>query len=177
MAIYSKLFESTYTSGTRDTEPSMPAIRTAAKSEVGVATHKPTSAFSQNAKSWWPWALEQLHEIKDLEPDWDSYGADPIAPRSIALAKDLLLLVEEKLSRVAFNQSRPQIIAPRPDGGVQIEWGTPILKIAVHTDPLGSLGYLYKDKRSGTTEYKEKQNASWEEILQLIATVMWATRK
>jgi hypothetical protein len=124
-----------------------------------------------------PWAREQLNEMSELEPDWDSYGADPIAPRAIALATDLLRLVDERLSGVAFEQSRPQIVAPRADGGVQIEWGTSPFLIAVHADPSGNLGYLYKDRQGEITRYEEKQSASWDQILQLIAKVVLTARR
>jgi hypothetical protein len=172
MAVYEK----SYTSGTRDTQPSIPAIGTAA-SEVRVTTYEPISTQNTSPKSWLPWALEQLDEIVELEPGWDSYGADPIAPRSIALATDLLRLVDEKLGRVAFDQSWPQVVAPRADGGVQIEWGTPPVQIAVHADPSGNLGYLYKVRQDKDTKYEEKQGASWDQVLQLIATVVFTARR
>lgn len=172
MAVYEK----SYTSGTRDTQPSIPAIRTAA-SEARVTIYEPISTHNTSIKSWLPWALEQLNEIAELEPGWDSYGANPIAPRAIALAADLLHLVDEKLGGVAFDQSWPQIVAPRADGGVQIEWGTPPVQIAVHADPSGNLGYLYKDRQGEVTRYEEKQGASWDQILQLIATVVFTARR
>lgn len=172
MAVYEK----SYTSGTRDTEPSIPAIRTSA-SEARVTTHEPLSIHNTSTRNWIPWAYEQLAEIAQLEPDWDSYGADPIAPQAIALATDLLHLVDEKLSRVAFDQSWPQIVAPRADGGVQIEWGTPPVQIAVHADPSGNLGYLYKDRQGEVTRYEEKQGASFDQILQKIATVVLTARR
>lgn len=171
MSIYTR----SYTSGARDTSPEIPAISTAA-SEARVTTQEPVSAPGPTYKSWMPWALEQLHEIAALEPDWDSYGADSIAPRAIALATDLLRLVDERLSRVAFEQSRPLVVAPRPDGGIQIEWGTYPIQIAVHTGPSGNLGYLFKDQQAGVTRYEEKQSASWDQILQLIATVVFTAR-
>ena len=171
MSVYTRSF----TTGARDTSPSIPAIRTAA-SETRVTTQDPVSTNGTSFKSWMPWALAQLNEIAALESDWDSYGADPIAPRAIALATNLLRLVDEKLSRVAFEQSRPQIVAPRADGGVQIEWGTRPIQIAVHTDPSGNLGYLFKDQQAGVTRYEEKQSASWDQILQLIATAVFTAR-
>jgi hypothetical protein len=172
MAVYEK----SYTSGTRDTEPSIPAIRTVA-SEARITIREPYSTHSTSTKSWIPWVNEQLDEIAQLEAGWDSYGADPIAPQAIALAADLLHLVDEKLSRVAFDQSWPQIVTPRADGGVQIEWGTPPVQIAVHADPSGNLGYLYKDRQGEVIRYEEKQGASLDQILQKIATVVFVARR
>lgn len=172
MSVYAK----SYTSGTRDTQPSIPAIGTSG-SEAHVTTNEPVSTYDTSYKSWMPWALEQLDELRELEADWDSYGADPIAPRAIALATNLLYLVDEKLSGVAFEQSWPQIVAPRADGGVQIEWGTPPTQIAVHADPSGNLGYLYKAQHGEATQYEEKQSATWDQILQQIAIVVLTARR
>ena len=56
----------------------------------------------------------RLDEFKSLEENWDSYGAQPISPKAIDRAKDLL--------RVC---SPPCFIAPLADGGVQLEWECP----------------------------------------------------
>ncbi len=56
----------------------------------------------------------RLDEFKSLEEDWDSYGADPISPKAIVTAKNLLRTC-----------SRPDFIAPLADGGVQLEWECP----------------------------------------------------
>ena len=56
----------------------------------------------------------RLDEFKSLEDNWDSYGADPISPKAIATAKSLLRAC-----------TPPDFIAPRADGGVQLEWECP----------------------------------------------------
>jgi len=114
-----------------------------------------------------------LDDIAKLGSDWDSYGADPPSPLAIDMASKFLRIVDEKLGRLALEQSRPQIVAPRPDGGIQIEWGTRPVKIAIHTDPSGGLGYLYVDRQKDIPEYKEVASASWDEVLQLIAKVVF----
>lgn len=168
MAVYAK----SYTSGARDTSPSIPAIRTAAP-EARVTTQDPISTHGTSSKSWIQWASDRLDAIAKLEPNWNSYGADRPSPRAIANASTLLRTVHETFSSRVREQSQPQIVAPRADGGIQIGWGRRPIEIAVHADPSGTLGYLYVERRGDTPEFKEVQNATWEDVLRLIATVVY----
>jgi hypothetical protein len=87
-------------------------------------------------------ALERLAEFATLENDWDSYGAVPITPAAIDVAREL---AAEIISRHALSL-RPAgytfDVVPLPNGGVQLEWdiGSRHLEIAV--DPVGELSYL-----------------------------------
>jgi hypothetical protein len=168
MLVYAK----SYTSGTQNVRSSNPATGTAA-SKVRVTTPESIPAHDTSAWSWMQWALDQLDDIATLGPDWDSYGADAPSSLAIATASNLLRLVDETFGRLVYEQSQPQLVAPRADGGIQIEWGTQPVEIAVHADPSGSLGYLFIDQRSGAATYQEVQSASLEQILQLIATVVF----
>jgi len=117
------------------------------------------------------WALMQFDEMTVLEQDWDSYGADPISPVAIETASKLLQSVEKQCGNEAYEKL--MIVAPRPDGGVQIEWKTWPLEIDVHTDHQGNLGYLYITyHQSDTTKYDEVSSASWDEVLALINKVV-----
>ena len=168
MAVYAR----SYTSGARDTSPSIPAIRTAAP-EARVTTQEPISTHDTSSKSWIQWASDRLDAIAKLEPNWNSYGADRPSPRAIANASTLLRTVHETFSSRVREQSQPQVVAPRADGGIQIGWGRRPMEIAVHADPSGTLGYLYVERQGDTLFFKEVQNATWEEILRLIATVVY----
>lgn len=160
-----------YTSGVPNARSSHPATVTAGP-KVRIATSEPTSTCDILSKSWMQWASDQLDDISKLEPDWDSYGGDPPSPLAIATATRLLQDVCEIFDRLAHGQSQPQIVAPRADGGIQIEWGTRPVKIAVHADPSGVLDYLYVDRQGDTPKYEEVPNASWDKILQMIARVV-----
>jgi len=165
-----------YTSGTSlYAQPSSPATETKGP-KANVATSEPTPARDTLSRSWMQWASDQLDDIAKLGPDWDSYGGDPPSPLAIATASKLLQTVHEIFGRLAYEQSQPQVVAPRADGGIQIEWGTRPIEIAVHADPSGALGYLYIDRRSGTPVYEEVANASWKKILQLIAKVLFTVQ-
>ena len=172
MAVYAR----SYTSGARDTSPSIPAIRTAAP-EAHVTTQEPISTHETSSKSWIQWASDRLDTITKLEPNWNSYGANRPSPRAIANASSLLRTVYETFSGRVREQSQPQVVAPRADGGIQIAWGRRPIEIAVHADPSGTLGYLYIERQGDTPKFKEVQNATWEEVLRLIATVVYTVPK
>jgi hypothetical protein len=168
MVVYTR----SYTSGTRDTPPSLPAIRTAA-SETRVTTQKPVPTHDTSSKSWMQWASNRLEAIAKLEPDWNSYGANRPSPWAIANASILLQTVYDTFGRWVREKSQPQVVAPRADGGIQIGWGMRPIEIVVHADPSGGLGYLYIERRGNTPEFKEVQNATWNEVLELIAKVVF----
>lgn len=164
------------TRGARQSAQSRSRTTTTTGPKARVATSKPAPTRDALSKSWMQWASDQLDDIAKLGPDWDSYGGDPPSPMAIAIASELLLIVDKNFGRLAYEQSQPQVVAPRADGGIQIEWGTRPVEIAVHADPSGALGYLYIDRQSGTPVYEEVANASWEKILQLIAKVVFTVQ-
>lgn len=165
-------FENSHTSGAPNAQSAGSAVTTTGP-ETRVATTKPTLTSDTLSRGWMQWASERLDEIAKLGPDWDSYGADPPSPLAIAIAYELLLIVDINFGRVAYEQSQPQVVAPRADGGIQIEWGTRPIEIAVHADPTGALGYLFKDQQGSVPTYEEVPSASLDKIIQLIATVVF----
>lgn len=56
--------------------------------------------------------LQELEKIKNLEEDWDNYGADPINKRVIANAEFLINNLKIK----------PVNITPTPWGTIQMYW-------------------------------------------------------
>jgi hypothetical protein len=169
-------FANSYTSGALNAQISSPRVVTAGP-EARIATSNPTLINTTMSEGWMQRVSDQFHDIAKLGPNWDSYGADPPSPLAIAIAFELLLLVDHKFSRLAYEESEPQVVAPRPDGGIQMEWGTQRVEIAVHTDPSGNLGYLYVDQQSDILKYEEVPSASWHEVLRLIAKVVFTVQR
>lgn len=164
------------TRGTKQNTQSWSRTTTITGPKARVATSKPAPTRDALSKSWMQWASDQLDDIAKLGPDWDSYGGDPPSPLAIATASKLLQTVHEIFGRLSHEQSQPQIVAPRADGGIQIEWGTRPVEIAVHADPSGTLGYLYIDQQDGVRTYEEAPSAAWDKILQLIAKVVFTVQ-
>jgi hypothetical protein len=88
-------------------------------------------------------ALERLAEFQGLGDDWDSYGAAPISPDAIDLAREL---AAEIISSHALS-IRPAgysfDVIPTPDGGVQLEWGVGTTHLEIAIGPDGALSYLH----------------------------------
>jgi hypothetical protein len=164
--------DSSYTSGAPDAQFSSSPVETIGL-ETYAVTPKQTLTSDTLPGGWIQEALDKLDDIAKLEQDWDSYGADPPSLLAIFIASNLLLIVDKEFSRLAYEQSYPQLVAPCADGGIQIEWGMRPVEIAVHIDPSGTLSYLYTSWQGDTPEYKEVSSASWSEVLQLIAKVMF----
>jgi hypothetical protein len=55
-------------------------------------------------------ALERLQTFRGLNRDWDSYGAEPIEPRCIEKAKELIVVLPAGYWPI-----------PKVDGGVALE--------------------------------------------------------
>jgi hypothetical protein len=166
-------YANSYTSGSTLNIQSWNRTTTTTGSKTPEATSEPLLTHSTSSKSWMRWALDQLDDIAKLGPNWDSYGGDPPSRRAIIIASTLLQTVHDLFGNIAPEQSQPQIIAPRADGGVQIEWSAQSVEIAVHVDPSGTLGYLYIHQQDKVPTYEEEPNSSWDKILQLIAWVVF----
>lgn len=136
-----------------------------------------TSRLIPQAQSWMPWALDQLHVMAKLKRNWDSYGGDPPSLVAMRNAELMLRTVYENFVGLPGLQSQPQAVAPRADGGVQMEWSTPPFEIAVHVDASGALGYLSIDRRGKRPAYQEIPIASFQEVRDAIATVVYAVRR
>lgn len=116
--------------------------------------------------------LNRLEGFASLPADWDSYGAEPISPHAIYLARRFMHAVAEQFSDLARERVRPYAVAPLVDGGVQIEWRGPGGDIEVEIGPDGALGYLLIRDDGSTRMFEERDNVSWSEMLDLVAKVL-----
>ena len=62
--------------------------------------------------------LVAIDKLKELEPDWDSYGAGEIALSAREEAKRFIALVEQTLGAAYANP----LVGPTADGGVALIW-------------------------------------------------------
>jgi hypothetical protein len=116
-----------------------------------------------------------MDEIAQLAPNWDSYGGNPPTPGAVASAHLLLQIIYNTFgSLVESRMLEPQIIAPRADGGIQIEWGEYPLGVDIHIWKTGTFGYVMVDRRkAGEREVQEKRYADLKDILHVLATVFF----
>lgn len=114
-------------------------------------------------------ALQRVTRLADLQPDWDSYGADPPSAQAVAGAHDVLMAVNEQFAATRGESVLPFAIAPLNDGGLQLEWRGPLAEIEVDIDPTGHLGYLFVDKSGAERAFVEQDEAACPDVLAKIA--------
>jgi hypothetical protein len=108
--------------GTRDGEIERPG-GSSASSRVPVQRIELESARGERLvievegeePAWLPPAIERMAHLLRLPENWDSYGALPIDPRSVATALDLL-------SKTMRPDTPVPDIGPTNRGGVNMEW-------------------------------------------------------
>lgn len=115
-------------------------------------------------KTW-----ETLDSFLNLPENWDSYGAETIRPDSIKAAKFLISDVDrEMFSR--SDQARPSVIAPLPDGRIQLEWKGVDREIEVEVSPDSRLDFLLV-RLGDEPKYEEFDDADWMSVVSLIASI------
>jgi len=95
--------------------------------------------------NWFDNIDDQLQEFLSLEPNWDSYGAEPIDEDITKKTLELILLITEENTPEPF-------VAPVPSGGIDIEWNKQarLLSIKVRKDEIRYLLF----NRDGTPNQK-----------------------
>ncbi len=111
---------------------------------------------------------ERLAELAKLGPDWDSYGALPLAPRAIAIAKQTAEQAVERFGEPGV----PYTVMPIADGGVSLEWRGATTDLELDISPDGALSYLLIDRTGGERRYDECYDLSAREARELIARVI-----
>lgn len=106
--------------------------------------------------------IQQLQGFARLEPDWNSYDAEPVTQAAITVATDLL----KQVARIA--RVRPDFVAPLANGGVQLEWADGAAEMAVRISPHQTLAYLHTE---GNT-YIEKDDVPLSEVVSLVAQIL-----
>ena len=70
---------------------------------------------------------KELEELKELEENWDGYGACPISEKAI-----------ENVNRILELLKQIPVIGPTPNGTVQLEWGDD-LEMEIGDDKISGL--------------------------------------
>jgi hypothetical protein len=92
-------------------------------------------------------AEEELHRISRLEPDWDSYGAEPPSADAIRASREIL-------EELAGAQILPSAVVPSAGGGVSIYFMTAGRTVYVESYNQGSQALVMYDQQ-GSTEILE----------------------
>ena len=111
----------------------------------------------------------ELDDLKELEEDWDSYGARRITYQAIERASQVIGIANSDLGPVLGDDALPSAAFPVPTGGVALEWSRPNGLVSVVVGPEGELGYLLKTVRDGRSVYEERHGLSVGDLMVLIA--------
>lgn len=112
-----------------------------------------------------PAAEARLDALAKLVPGWDTYGAQPIAPCAISVARELLRAVAAH-PRTAH--AEPYFVAPLPYGGVQLEWRKGGHAIEVEVAPDGSFAYLLMDGAGCCRTFTDAEAVTTRDLLDAI---------
>ncbi len=105
--------------------------------------------------------------------NWDSYGGEPPTPQAVVASKVLLQNANMVLGKYVGARLEPEYVAPRPDGGIQIEWGHRPIKVSVSVSAHGEFGYLAVSWKSGVREPRERHEVALNDVIQEIARVVF----
>jgi hypothetical protein len=98
-----------------------------------------------------PTLSQQFDFVLGLSANWDGYGADPISPYAVALARILATTIRNTTLELLDLR-----VYPTRPGGVQLEWETPIEEHELEINADGTLEILSITKSTGesrTTRY------------------------
>lgn len=96
---------------------------------------------------WLSAAASELVGLLHLAPNWDSYGAHPIAPGQVVSALRVL-------TSIMKDETPPPTIVPTNRGGVQLEWHTRGFDLEIET--ISTQSYLVSFEDSSTGEEWER---------------------
>lgn len=117
-------------------------------------------------------AVRKLLEFGDLEPDWDSYGAEPVALKAVQKAERLLSKIADQFYPTKGEKICPFDIAPRSDGGVQFEWRSAKGALEVEVHPSQGYGYLLILGQGESRTFEEGDDAAAPDILALLSRII-----
>ena len=114
----------------------------------------------------------RLDHLGKLERNWDSYGAEPVSPKAISVAKRVLCRSIAALQQRGAKNVHPFAIAPVSDGGVQIEWRGPAGSVEVEIGPSGTLTALVSKGELHTAAGEEHPDVSSEDVATMLLAIV-----
>ena len=118
--------------------------------------------------------LERLARLSRLEPDWDSYGALPIASLGLDVAQTFVLTSIDRFADGAPDRAVPYAAMPIADGVVSLEWRGRTSSLELDIRREGTLGYLLIEGVGDDRRFEEASAVSTEQPYALIGRVVGA---
>ena len=118
-------------------------------------------ARRQAEPKWLAETNAKLDNLAALQENWDSYGASPIDPRSIANAQQLIFNLG------MFVGVDVPAIGATPDGHVGFSWDEGTWSLDAEVLPDGRIEYVYLDERDSAND-RETTTRRWADLLELL---------
>lgn len=109
--------------------------------------------------------VEEIQSYKQLQENWDSYGAKPFSDANLSCAIDLYNILLER-----FNMN-PIHVSPF-NGGIMFEYSIATSTLEVDIIHNGTYAYLHIDDNSS---YKEAHSLSLKKLLNHIESLVCRT--
>jgi uncharacterized protein (DUF433 family) len=116
--------------------------------------------------------LVNLHQFTELEVNWDSYRAEPIADTAIITAHKLIAEAILHFADKHGMRAVPYDIGPLPTGGVQVVWKGPHAEMEVDISSEGRYGYLMIRNPGNNPTYEEDNSVSLDTIIALLSQTL-----
>ena len=115
-------------------------------------------------------SLSELHSMKDLPDNWDSYGGRATTDTAVSITEKLL----RSLAQLAGDNTMPYHMAPLPDGGVYLEWRAKGIdgKVIVDIGQEGEIGYLKVIRTKGKRISEERDNVGRGLVVDLVSNLL-----
>jgi hypothetical protein len=128
----------------------------------------------------WDESFNRLREFESFEGDWDSYGADPISPDSLAVSRELLLSLVRPTPWGTMAGFLPSNIVPLADGRVQFEWFGAAAHLEVEVGAEKTFTCFFASGRGDARRTAVLNDATMGEVISLVsvasgAPVRWRT--
>lgn len=90
-----------------------------------------------------PGVYEAISRLRELDADWDSYGAAPLSSVTLTIAKRFVFDLYRLADLRGYSLPEPSV-APSPDGSVDFVWRSPSedsdLEVLVRADGISAVG-------------------------------------
>lgn len=115
--------------------------------------------------------LGRLNAVRQLQSNWDSYGAEPPTPAAVSEAVKIVWTIVARHFPSVGDRAIPFTVAPL-SRGVQVEWRGETDCIEVQIGAGGELGYLLVRGQGDLRGSEERDSVQEADVLGLIATVI-----
>ncbi len=118
-------------------------------------------AVSDRPASWLGDTLHTLKHLRSLEPNWDSYGANPICDASCRHAEVVL----NKLAHIV-GVPKP-LVSATPNGHVGFCWDEGTWSLDAWIEGTGRITYTYLDETNSASD-REAQTDTYQDLVSLL---------